>query len=114
MSDKEPPGYGSHRSTSVSNSGGDEGGRSARTSASGQSSTRDPDAVIAELRAEVGRLQATLIDRDSEIHALHHFADVVQEDEERKLLLKRGLSVIERSHVETTSTGTVLHDSMHH
>ena len=111
MSDKEPQGYGS---TSVSNSGGDEGGRSARTSASGQSSTRDPDVVIAELRAEVGKLQATLIDRDSEIHSLHRFADLVQEDEDRKLLLKRGLSVIERSHVETTSTGAVLHDSMHH
>eukprot|EP01061_Rhynchopus_euleeides_P005293 TRINITY_DN1454_c0_g3_i1.p1 TRINITY_DN1454_c0_g3~~TRINITY_DN1454_c0_g3_i1.p1 ORF type:complete len:760 (+),score=342.33 TRINITY_DN1454_c0_g3_i1:185-2464(+) len=60
------------------------------------------------------QLQQQLIERDAIIHDLHHKAHIAQEDESRKLEIKKGFSVIEKRHVDTTDTGVVLRDSMHH
>eukprot|EP01061_Rhynchopus_euleeides_P005287 TRINITY_DN1454_c0_g1_i1.p1 TRINITY_DN1454_c0_g1~~TRINITY_DN1454_c0_g1_i1.p1 ORF type:complete len:849 (+),score=292.53 TRINITY_DN1454_c0_g1_i1:266-2548(+) len=60
------------------------------------------------------QLQQQLIDRDAIIHELHHKAQVGQDDENRKLEIKRGFSVIEKRHVDTADTAVVLRDSMHH
>ena len=60
------------------------------------------------------QLQQQLIERDSIIHELHHKTHVKQEDEAKKLEIKSGFSVIEKRHVDTSSTDAVLNDSVHH
>eukprot|EP00754_Rhynchopus_humris_P018243 Rhum_TRINITY_DN14597_c0_g4::Rhum_TRINITY_DN14597_c0_g4_i1::g.99450::m.99450 len=67
-----------------------------------------------KLQEEIIALQAQLIDRDGVIHELHRKATTAHKNECRKNMIKEGLSVIERRHVNTSSTSTVLHDSMHH
>ena len=76
---------------------------------------QEEDATECErLLQTVFQLQKQLIERDSSIHDLHKKAHTAQEDEYKKLELKKGFSIIEKRHVDTTDTAVVLRDAMHH
>ena len=69
---------------------------------------------LEQVQNEVHRLQQQLIERDGVIHDLHRRSYVAQEDENRKTVIKRGFSVIEKRYVNTTTITDVMRDSMHH
>ncbi|KAJ9465831.1 Adenylate cyclase [Diplonema papillatum] len=67
-----------------------------------------------ELLHRVVALQNQLIHKDALIHDLNTAVNTAQLDDQRKHELKRGFSVIERRHVDTSTTQTVLEDAFHH
>ena len=94
------------RSTSVRSEGS--GGKVSSGSDPARSEEDD------KLLRNIFELQKQLIERDTTIHELHNRATISQQDEIRKVELKRGFSVIEKRHVNTSCVTKVLEDAMHH
>eukprot|EP00754_Rhynchopus_humris_P050299 Rhum_TRINITY_DN888_c0_g1::Rhum_TRINITY_DN888_c0_g1_i1::g.2411::m.2411 len=79
-----------------------------------QNSSNGSSGSLDKILNHIFELQSTLITRDATIHDLHRKALMTQEQKQKKDILKKGFSVIDTRHVDTSTPETVLKDALHH